>query len=74
LLLEVALISAGGFLALRGDVWRERAQHRELATTSLRHSRSEFATNRDAVAAVRGRHIVGLERIQTYLDGHLLRC
>jgi hypothetical protein len=34
--LEVVLISAGVFLGLMGEQWRERSEHRELAEESLR--------------------------------------
>lgn len=64
---EVVLISVGVFLGLMGEQWRERSQQRELARASLVRFRSEFRTNREAVAAVRRHHVDGLKRIQTYL-------
>lgn len=65
--LEVVLISVGVFLGLMGEQWRERAQHRELAQSSLRRFRSEFLKNRDAVAAVRDHHVTGLRNVAAYL-------
>src|SRR6266516_4604802 len=49
----VVLISAGVFLGLAGEQWRESARHRALAEASLRRFRSEILTNRKAVAAVK---------------------
>jgi hypothetical protein len=70
LAVEVALISVGVFLGLMGEQWRERAQHRELAQSSLRRFRSEFQTNRTAVVAVRDHHLAGLSDIQAYLNAN----
>ncbi len=64
--LEVTLITVGVFLALMGDEWREHMQHRQLADAALRHFRAEFITNRDAVAAVRDRHVEGLQAMQQW--------
>lgn len=58
----------GVFLALMGEQWRERTQHRELAHTSLRRFRPEFLTNRTAVVAVRDHRLSGLRNIQAYLN------
>ena len=49
--LEVVLISAGVFLGLMGEQWRERAEQRELASETLRRFRTEILANRSAVAA-----------------------
>ena len=65
--LEVVLISAGVFLGLAGEQWRESARHRELAEASLRRFRSEILTNRKAVAAVKDYHITTKKSIDTYL-------
>jgi hypothetical protein len=65
--LEVSLIALGVFLGLLSEQWRESSGHRQLALASLRRFRSEFQTNRKAVAAVRDAHIDGLHRIQAYL-------
>jgi hypothetical protein len=67
LALEVALIGTGVFLALMGEQWRERAQHREAAQTSLRYFRSEVAANRQALAAVSGYHAELRERLDAFL-------
>ena len=46
--LEVVLISAGVFLGLMGEQWRERSEHRELAEKALRRFRTEIVANRKA--------------------------
>jgi hypothetical protein len=66
ILLEVALITLGVFLALMADQWREGAQHRQLAQATLGRFRAEFNANRAAVAAVRGQHVSSYERIRAY--------
>jgi len=65
--LEVVLISAGVFLGLAGEQWRESARHGELADASLRRFRSEILTNRKAVAAVKDYHITTKKSMDTYL-------
>lgn len=64
--IEVALITLGVFLALLADGWRERADHRQLAEDTLRRFRAEFTANREAVAAVQGQHVASLEKIGAY--------
>ena len=54
--LEVVLISAGVFLGLMGEQWRERTEHRELAAESLRRFRTEITTNRDALVSRKDYH------------------
>jgi hypothetical protein len=54
--LEVVLISAGVFLGLMGEQWRERTAHRELAAESLRRFRIEITTNRDALVSRKDYH------------------
>jgi hypothetical protein len=66
ILLEVALITLGVFLALWVDEWRERAQHREMAQDALQRFRTEFRMNREAVIAVRDKHVTALEQIRAY--------
>ncbi len=66
--LEVGLIAVGVFLALLGDQWRENQQHRELAAGTLRRVRAEFQTNRDAVVAVKDRHVAGVKAIRAYIN------
>jgi hypothetical protein len=56
IVLEVALISMGVFLGLLGEQWRQSAEHRETARTSLEQFRAEIADNRQAVAAVAAYH------------------
>jgi hypothetical protein len=68
--LEVLLISAGVFLGLLGEQWRERAHHRELAEASLRRFRTEMQTNRKAVADVQGRHRASLERLLAFFKAY----
>src|SRR5215216_2270332 len=56
ILLEVVLITAGVFLGLAGESWRETREHRELAEQSLRRFREEIKSNRTAVLRVHQRH------------------
>lgn len=67
LALEVVLISLGVFLALLGDQWRENADHRALARSSLHGFRSEIVANRKAVAAVKDYHVRVLRDVRAYL-------
>jgi hypothetical protein len=67
LVLEVVLISAGVFLGLAGDQWRENASHRDLAKASLRRFRAEIAANREKVAAVRDYRTTTLVQLRAYL-------
>ena len=53
--LEVVLISAGVFLGLLGEEWRENAEHRALATAALHRFRPEFPANKAEVERVHGR-------------------
>jgi hypothetical protein len=64
--LEVLLISAGVFLGLMGEQWRERAQHREIAEVSVRRFRTELQANRTSVAAVKDKHIAKLQMLRAY--------
>jgi hypothetical protein len=66
-LLEVVLISAGVFLGLMGEQWRETADHRDLAETSLRRLRTEIATNRKAVAAQTDYHAKLFGQLRAFL-------
>jgi hypothetical protein len=68
LLLEVALISAGVFLGLMGEQWRENDGHRELAAASLRRFRAEIANNRKAVAAVKDYHTELKQQLDSYFE------
>lgn len=68
ILVEVALITIGVFLALLVDEWRERAGQRQLAEDTLRRIRTEFRANRTAVAAVTDKHADALKRISTYFN------
>jgi hypothetical protein len=65
---EVVLISAGVFLGLMGEQWREDSQRRELAEGALRRFRTEIAANRAAVAAVSTFHVDTLREIKAFLD------
>jgi hypothetical protein len=64
--LEVVLVSAGVFLALMGEQWRERARERELAHASLGRFRAEIHANRKAVQAVREYHVTVYKALETY--------
>ena len=64
--LEVVLISAGVFLGLMGEQWREGSEHRELAKESLRRFRNEIVTNRDAIVSRRDYHATLKQELTTY--------
>jgi hypothetical protein len=66
--LEVVLISAGVFLGLMGEQWRERAEQRELARETLRRFRTEILANRSAVAANVSYHAELRREIEAYFD------
>ena len=68
ILIEVAFISMGVFLALMGEQWRERAHTRELARGSLQRFRVELVRNRKAVEAVKDYHKSVLAGLQRYMD------
>ena len=68
IVLEVILIGLGVFLGLAGDQWREDAQHRELARSSLQRFRSEVTANRQAVSAVIDYHATARNRLRAYLE------
>jgi len=65
--LEVLLISAGVFLGLLGEQWREHAHQRELAELSLRRFRTEIVANRKAVAGVKDYHVTLKKSVDTFL-------
>ncbi len=64
--LEVVLISAGVFLGLMGEQWRERSEHRELAEEALRRFRTEIMANREAVASRKDYHATLKQELTTY--------
>ncbi len=66
--LEVVLISAGVFLGLAGEQWRENARHRELAQLALRRFRSEIVANRKAVADVKDYHATTKKVLDAYFE------
>jgi hypothetical protein len=66
-LTELALVSAGVFLALLADQWRESREHRQLAADALRNFAEEMRVNRKAVADVRAYH----ERLAHDIDAFL---
>jgi hypothetical protein len=67
LALEVLLISAGVFLGLAGEQWRESREHHERALASLRRFRTELVDNRKAVADVRDYHVTLRTNLRKYL-------
>jgi len=67
ILLEIVLISAGVFLGLAGEQWRQGAEERAMGREALRRFRSEIATNRAAVESVRAYHADMRTRIKAYL-------
>jgi hypothetical protein len=66
LLLEVVLISAGVFLGLLGEQWRDRVSERELAATSLRRLRTEVSTNRESLAKMAPYHVHVRDGLRAY--------
>ncbi|HEU4665737.1 MAG TPA: hypothetical protein VFS55_17040 [Dokdonella sp.] len=66
-LTELALVSAGVFLALLADQWRESREHRQLAADALRNFAEEMRVNRKAIADVREYH----ERLARDVDAFL---
>jgi len=68
--LEVALITAGVFLGLLGEQWRESAHHRELARASLERFRAEFRANKAEVNRVHARHVQEHAGLQKYFLDH----
>ena len=67
LLLEVVLISAGVFLGLAGEQWRESRERRERAEASLRRFHTELSDNKKTVAAVRDYHVTLRTSLRQYL-------
>jgi hypothetical protein len=63
--LEVILISAGVFLGLAGEQWRESARHRELSHEAMQRFRTEIVENRKAVAAVSDYHVTLQKALDT---------
>jgi len=68
ILVEVAFISIGVFLALMGEQWRERAHARELARGTLQRFRVEIVRNRKSIDAVKDYHKSVLASLQHYMD------
>jgi hypothetical protein len=66
--LEVALITAGVFLGLMGEQWRERADQRELAEASLRRFKTEILVNRKAVADRQDYHATLKKQLEAFFD------
>jgi len=68
IVLEVVLISAGVFLGLMGEQWRENRHHRELAEQALQRFRTEITSNQKAVGAVKDYHLERLSELRAYFD------
>lgn len=68
--LEVALISAGVFLGLLGEEWREKAGHQALADASLLRFRAEHRANKAEVERVHGRHVQQRQALEKYFAEH----
>jgi hypothetical protein len=64
--LEVVLITAGVFLGLMGEQWRERSEQRELAEASLRRFRTEILANRKGVADRQEYHATLKKELDTF--------
>src|SRR5262245_32914426 len=67
---EVVLITAGVFLGLMGEQWRQNAEHLDLAKASLRRFRAEFRANKAEVERVHGRHVQELQALEKYFAEH----
>jgi hypothetical protein len=65
--LEVILISAGVFLGLAGEQWRESHHRHELAEASLQRFRTEIVDNRKAVDGVLAYHTQLRQDLRKYL-------
>src|SRR5262245_41672801 len=66
--LEVVLITAGVFLGLMGEQWRERTEQRELAEASLRRFRTEILVNRKAVSDRQEYHATLKKQLEAFFD------
>jgi hypothetical protein len=66
--LEVILITAGVFLGLMGEQWRERSEQRELAEASLRRFRTEIMANRKAVSDRQEYHATLKKQLEAFFD------
>jgi hypothetical protein len=66
--LEVVLITAGVFLGLMGEQWRERAEQRDLAEASLRRFRVEILANRKAVADRQEYHATLKKQLEAFFQ------
>jgi hypothetical protein len=71
LVLEVGLISAGVFLGLMAEQWRDRAEQRELARETLRRFRTEMTANRNAVVANRDYHTELKKQIEAFFASEM---
>jgi hypothetical protein len=68
-LAELALVTAGVFLALLADQWREHREQRQLAADALRNFAEEMRANRKAVADVRAYHEQLARDVDAFLAG-----
>src|SRR4051812_13371968 len=66
--LEVVLISAGVFLGLAGEQWRETTHRRELAHATLERFRTEVLDNRKAVLREKDYHVALRTSLHAYFD------
>src|SRR5262245_32508359 len=66
--LEVLLISAGVFLGLMGEQWRETQHRRELAEQALRRFKTELTANRTAVESVLAYSISEIYNVQDQMN------
>jgi hypothetical protein len=68
--IEVLLISAGVFLGLMGEQWRENVHKRELAEQALHRFRTEVAANRSEVAKKFAYHEPLAKRLREFLGAN----
>lgn len=67
LLIEVALVSSGVFLALLANNWHENRQHRALARTTRQNFVEEMRTNERMMQEKRAYHVELGENLQKFL-------
>lgn len=73
MLLEVALIGVAVFLGMSAEQWRTDQQHREQARAALARFRTEFESNKKAVAGSQDYHARIHREIRAYLAADIER-
>lgn len=70
LLVEVALITVGVFLALLASNWHEDREHRALGQAALRNFAGEMRTNQQAIQQQRQYHETLARELEQFLQSH----